>query len=567
MSFRDYPENTRLFILTGKGVTEDTLREKFEQYGKIEDLWIVKDKRTHEDKGVVYITFSKCSEAALAMEEMNGKILEGNPRPLKVIMASTKRDGSVRDNREEEKTTRLFVIIPKSFQEDDLTKAFTEFGDVHSVNVLRDRDSGSPKGFGFVRFHRPYHAALALENCDKSFKPKFAEPKKVQETPDRYDRDSYSRRDDRSDRSDRSDRYNDRYDDRYERRGPPGGYPYDRDDRDRGLKRSRDDYHDRDQRDRGRGREDFIGMDGRSRYSASSSQLDQDHRGGSVSGGSMDLLPDFPHANCQRLHVTTTMGLTQPYLHKLFNIVPGLEYCDLNEQTGVAYVRYETPQQAAYAREKLDQFEYPIGSRLSVRFADNMGRQSSMDNYMASPGSYRGGGGRMDLMGDNSVQQVHQAARVLEQAGINPDLVLQPNVLGQGSVGGHALSANNITSPRDDINERVTYCNAKLPLVKSLLPEDTPTDQRLFIVCQPAAVPERILRDAFSRFGNLIEVYLLNGRNFGYAKYANKDSAMAAIRTLHGQTVAGQRLKVLEAEPMKKDEDEAHKRQRTEVPM
>ncbi|WAQ94166.1 RBM45-like protein [Mya arenaria] len=370
MSFRDYPENTRLFILTGKGVTEDTLREKFEQYGKIEDLWIVKDKRTHEDK---------------------------------------------------------------------------------------------------------------------AFKPKFAEPKKVQETPDRYDRDSYSRRDDRSDRSDRSDRYNDRYDDRYERRGPPGGYPYDRDDRDR------------------------------------------DHRGGSVSGGSMDLLPDFPHANCQRLHVTTTMGLTQPYLHKLFNIVPGLEYCDLNEQTGVAYVRYETPQQAAYAREKLDQFEYPIGSRLSVRFADNMGRQSSMDNYMASPGSYRGGGGRMDLMGDNSVQQVHQAARVLEQAGINPDLVLQPNVLGQGSVGGHALSANNITSPRDDINERVTYCNAKLPLVKSLLPEDTPTDQRLFIVCQPAAVPERILRDAFSRFGNLIEV--------------------------------------LEAEPMKKDEDEAHKRQRTEVPI
>ena len=60
--------------------------------------------------------------------------------------------------------------------------------------------------------------------------------------------------------------------------------------------------------------------------------------------------------------------------------------------------------------------------------------------------------------------------------------------------------------------ERVTYCNIKLPLPKPLLPEDSRTAQRLFIVCQPAAVPERILRDAFSRFGNLIEVYLLSGK-------------------------------------------------------
>lgn len=38
--------------------------------------------------GVVYITYSKTSEAALAMEEMNGKILPGNPRPLKVHYAA-----------------------------------------------------------------------------------------------------------------------------------------------------------------------------------------------------------------------------------------------------------------------------------------------------------------------------------------------------------------------------------------------------------------------------------------------------------------------------------------------
>jgi hypothetical protein len=48
----DTKENTRLFVLAGKGVNEEVFREKFEQYGKIEDLWIVKDKRTNEDKGM-----------------------------------------------------------------------------------------------------------------------------------------------------------------------------------------------------------------------------------------------------------------------------------------------------------------------------------------------------------------------------------------------------------------------------------------------------------------------------------------------------------------------------------
>lgn len=34
--------------------------------------------------GVVYIKYSKASEAALALEEMNMKTLPGHPKPLKV---------------------------------------------------------------------------------------------------------------------------------------------------------------------------------------------------------------------------------------------------------------------------------------------------------------------------------------------------------------------------------------------------------------------------------------------------------------------------------------------------
>ena len=35
---------------------------------------------------------------------------------------------------------------------------------------------------------------------------------------------------------------------------------------------------------------------------------------------------------------------------------------------GVAYVRYQSPKCAAYAKDKLNGFEYPTGYRLSVRY-------------------------------------------------------------------------------------------------------------------------------------------------------------------------------------------------------
>ena len=44
---------------------------------------------------------------------------------------------------------------------------FQKHGDVDSVTVLRERDSMKSKGFGFVKFHRAYHCALAFENCDR----------------------------------------------------------------------------------------------------------------------------------------------------------------------------------------------------------------------------------------------------------------------------------------------------------------------------------------------------------------------------------------------------------------
>lgn len=60
----DDPPNSRLFILCGRNVTEDNLREAFEKFGTIKELWIVKDKNSGESKGTE-IFFSLISQTLI----------------------------------------------------------------------------------------------------------------------------------------------------------------------------------------------------------------------------------------------------------------------------------------------------------------------------------------------------------------------------------------------------------------------------------------------------------------------------------------------------------------------
>ena len=54
-----------------------------------------------------------------------------------------------------------------------------------------------------------------------------------------------------------------------------------------------------------------------------------------VSGGNSIELPMLPNpTRCQRLHITAPLGLNQHYINRLCDLIPGLEYCDFNEQTG-----------------------------------------------------------------------------------------------------------------------------------------------------------------------------------------------------------------------------------------
>jgi RNA recognition motif-containing protein len=58
--------------------------------------------------------------------------------------------------------------LPQSATQDSLEKAFGACGDVNSVNVIMDRDSGKSKGFAFVEMTRDNEALKAIEELDGS---------------------------------------------------------------------------------------------------------------------------------------------------------------------------------------------------------------------------------------------------------------------------------------------------------------------------------------------------------------------------------------------------------------
>jgi len=63
--------------------------------------------------------------------------------------------------------TKLFVgRLSYSTTDDSLQAAFSQYGTVSSAQVIKDRDSGQSKGFGFVEFDDDAAAKAAIAGLD-----------------------------------------------------------------------------------------------------------------------------------------------------------------------------------------------------------------------------------------------------------------------------------------------------------------------------------------------------------------------------------------------------------------
>ena len=56
--------------------------------------------------------------------------------------------------------------LSPSITEDDLKEAFEAFGQLTSINVIKDKYSGEPRGFGFVEMPSKDEAQAAIEGLN-----------------------------------------------------------------------------------------------------------------------------------------------------------------------------------------------------------------------------------------------------------------------------------------------------------------------------------------------------------------------------------------------------------------
>lgn len=66
---------------------------------------------------------------------------------------SPKQDSTKSDN-DNEKYVRLFITLPKTATEQDITKDFSKYGNVEKVTIVKDRNTNEVKGFGYVKFSK-----------------------------------------------------------------------------------------------------------------------------------------------------------------------------------------------------------------------------------------------------------------------------------------------------------------------------------------------------------------------------------------------------------------------------
>ncbi len=74
------------------GATEDSVRSLFEQYGTVERVSIVTDRETGQAKGFGFVEMSGAEEAQRAIDNLNGRELNG--RALTINEARPKAERS-----------------------------------------------------------------------------------------------------------------------------------------------------------------------------------------------------------------------------------------------------------------------------------------------------------------------------------------------------------------------------------------------------------------------------------------------------------------------------------------
>ncbi|XP_053854606.1 polyadenylate-binding protein 4 isoform X1 [Vidua macroura] len=162
-------EFTNVYIKNfGDDMDDERLKELFGKYGKTLSVKVMTDP-TGKSKGFGFVSFEKHEEANKAVEEMNGKDINGKMLFVGRAQKKAERQAELKRRFEQLKQERLsryqgvnlyIKNLDDTIDDEKLRKEFSPFGSITSAKVMLE--DGRSKGFGFVCFSSPEEATKAV---------------------------------------------------------------------------------------------------------------------------------------------------------------------------------------------------------------------------------------------------------------------------------------------------------------------------------------------------------------------------------------------------------------------
>ncbi|KAM3850388.1 polyadenylate-binding protein 1A-like isoform 2-T2 [Diretmus argenteus] len=150
-------EFTNVYIKNfGEDMDDEKLKEIFGKYGPAQSIRVMTDDGG-KSKGFCFVNFERHEDAQKAVDDMNGKELNGR----KVYVGRAQKKGERQNElKRRYQGLKLYVQNLDDLDDERLRKEFSPFGTITSAKVIMK--GGRSRGFGFVCFSSPEEATKAM---------------------------------------------------------------------------------------------------------------------------------------------------------------------------------------------------------------------------------------------------------------------------------------------------------------------------------------------------------------------------------------------------------------------